>query len=293
MRSKISPFVAFACATGLSLSIFVGPALADARTVTGDVSAISVAAIDPSRAVSLSLQMTHPNPYNDQEPGQLPQGPMGGHIITVSRVSGVDLTTVAGWETAKKLTVAQAREKGLAEAARAQTDDSGRVSFFGLTPGLYLVEETVPSNPDVEYVATRPFLVTLPIGDGQNGVWDYDVELLAKTDKVPPGETTPPETLPETPTMPPFTPPDTPKESTPPEEPGPGPSDPPVVPTTSTSSVTPAPPVSGIPGEPGEPQGPLARALASTGASVVGLVLVAGGLVALGAVLSRRRKEDS
>lgn len=178
--------------------------VADARTVIGVVDSQAVSAIDPARSIDLTLIKTPPNPYDDVPVGDIPGGVIEGVTFTVRKVNDVDLTTETGWARARGMSVAEARQRGFSEEHTAVTDAEGKAYFTGLSVGLYLVTETPPANPNVNYERSAEFLITLPTGGDDGEHWNYDVTVYTK-DKVKP--TKPPKpTDPPTPTPTPTTP---------------------------------------------------------------------------------------
>ena len=170
--------------TAGSFALGAGPAAApaDARTVIGVVTEQDISRIDPDRTVDLTIRKARPNPY-DQPPlssDGKPLAPLGGSVFTVARVSGVDLTTQAGWDAARGMTLAQARDRGLEPGVMATTDTEGNAYFTGLPIGLYYVTETPPDTPGQRYPVAAPFLITLPVGYIDGKSWAYTVEIEAK-----------------------------------------------------------------------------------------------------------------
>ena len=84
-----------------------------------------------------------------------------------------------------------------AVAAQQNVDEEGYADFTKLPQGLYLVMQTEASHG---YEAIKPFLVSIPLPDGDS--WIYDVDATPKV-----GATIPdtPETPPDTPETPPDT----------------------------------------------------------------------------------------
>lgn len=76
-------------------------------------------------------------------------------------------------------------ENGISPLASGLTDNSGRVSFSGLSRGLYLV-----IGRDAEYAGSTyyslPFLVALPSWDESAAEWIYDVEAKPKPGVITP-----------------------------------------------------------------------------------------------------------
>ena len=122
-------------------------------------------------------------------------------------------------------------------AQRVWINNEGRATFSNLQPGLYLFYQTVPADG---FEVIPPFLVTLPMFDGER--WLYDVDVSPKAPIVPTEPTNPTvPTLPTLPTVPtvPVVPPGT---TTP------------TMPTNPTSPTNPTTPTT--PGETTEPTTP-------------------------------------
>lgn len=259
---------AIALATALTLGA-TPVAMADLRTVTGNVDVQAISQIDPARSIDLTLIKTPPNPYDDVPVGDIPGSVIEGVTFTVRKVNNVDLTTDAGWALARGMSVAEAKRRGFSEEHSAVTDAEGKAYFTELSVGLYLVTETPPANPGVNYERSAEFLITLPTGGDDGEHWNYDVTVYTK-DKVKP-------TKPPKPTDPPIIP-----VPIPVPVPGGGSSVDPG-PTPTPTPTTPAAPVpdKGTTPPPG---------LAMTGANVAGLGALALALIAGGALLIRRRR---
>ena len=105
-------------------------------------------------------------------------------------------------------------------AERVWINNDGRATFFNLQPGLYLFYQTVPA---AGFDVIPPFLVTLPMFDGEKWIYDVDVSPKAPIEPTKPTTPTVP-TLPTVPTVPVIPPetttvPDTPSEPTKPTTP--------------------------------------------------------------------------
>ena len=121
-----------------------------------------------------------------------------------------------------------------AVAAQQNVDEEGCADFTKLPQGLYLVMQTEASHG---YEAIKPFLVSIPLPDGDS--WIYDVDATPKV-----GATIPdtPETPPDTPETPPDTP-DTPVSPDSPDNPvSPDSPDNPVSPDNPDNPVSPSNP---------------------------------------------------
>lgn len=254
--------------------------LADAKVVIGVVSEQAIADIDGTRLATLTLQKAPHNPFDDPTEGQTPPSSLAGSVFTARLVNGVDLTTQAGWDTARSLDVAGARERGFGREFQATTDQDGIAKLEGLPVGLYLVEETPPDAEN--FPESAPFLITIPTGSTDGTTWVYDVKLTVKDQPT----TTPPDTpvVPPTPVVPVI--------PVIPGEPGPTP--------TPRSSVPVTPPVTApVPGAPVSPPATQweklrEKYLPNTGADVLmvmaaGLAIAAAGLFL---VLRNRRSRE-
>ena len=290
MKATSATFVSWLaalCACAL-LMIGVAAPLATARTVTGNIDGLPISAIDGNRNSTVSFKLPAPNPFDDVPPGQLPPGPLAGTKFTVKWVADIDLTTQAGWDQAVALDPAEVAAKGTFDIERsAITGSDGTATISNLPVGVYLVTATRPEDSNHAYPEIEPFLLTLPVGSSSG--WGYAPIIEAKAS----GGTPP------TPNPTPVYPwdPDDPNN---PEDP-PGRNVPGVTPNPSTTQTPPP-----VRNNPTPPDGKntdgsvstsrLPGALASTGASVIGLALAAAGLFALGGfalwVSRTERKSD-
>lgn len=145
--------------------------------------AAPVGAIDPDATASLHIhKLEQPDdfgsPADGLEADTTGQKPLPGVEFTVQRVSGIDLTTNAGWREAADLTPEQAAARAETPGRTGTTDASGDADFTGLPLGLYLVTET--SYP-AGVTPAKPFLVTLPITHPtERDTWLYDVHVYPK-----------------------------------------------------------------------------------------------------------------
>lgn len=310
-RRVVNAAVAGAIAIGVGAApLLAAPhAVADERPVVGACRQVTSPALmqDDGEPVSLTVRKTAGNPYDDSN-GK-PPGSIEGIAFDLYIVKGLDLSTTQGLAAAQKLTVDQARDKGVVQLGSRVTRADGTVTFGGLRPGMYLVEETAPDN-EHNYRTSAPFLVLLPTVDANcrtvNDATTVVVKGRGGSDEGDPPPTTTP-TRPSTPGTP-GTETSTPSTGTPgtstvrtttPGTPGSGTT---VTETDSTrvpstgSTVTTTQRFGGSGSEgPGDSStrnvfrdGPLA----STGANViwaliVGLVLIIGGVL-----LVRRSREE-
>ena len=278
-RSRKIMAVTFACAFGMaSPAIGLLPsATAERPVITGT----SGEALPPASEINvqsarLTVIVRGGNPYDDVKPGELPPGGVQGYEFTAKRVN-LDTSTQAGLNAAVNLTIAEAKKHGFTDTFTATSNAEGHAEFGELPAGVYLVTAAKPSDPTKTWVDHEDVLIILPTV--AYGEWNHDVEIYAK------------------PTSPdkPITPPDipypgpTPTPNTPPSDP---PHNPPAPNTPQTPGTPPETPTQ--PGQPGQPGQSEERGgfLASTGASVIGLVAVALGLIGIGAVLMKRKRSQ-
>ncbi|MGV9195848.1 SpaH/EbpB family LPXTG-anchored major pilin [Arcanobacterium canis] len=101
--------------------------------------------------------------------------PVAGVKFTVARVKGVDLTTTAGWEAAKKVdpTKVETENPQVSEP----TNEQGDTTVNNLSVGLYLVTET--EAPAFVTTKAAPFLVTIPFPN-KDKTWLYNVHVYPK-----------------------------------------------------------------------------------------------------------------
>ena len=83
-----------------------------------------------------------------------------------------------GWRALALTMAAYAAADSISSDAAVKTDSSGKASFTGLKPGLYLITGGNYKSGNYTYTPT-PFLVCLPNYDENNG-WDYDVNAVVK-----------------------------------------------------------------------------------------------------------------
>lgn len=186
-----------------------------------------------------------------------------GTVFTLEKIAGIDLTKQAGWDAVKEMDVDKASAARKDGQWNATSDTAGKAYFAHLPTGAYLVSATIPN--DGTHMAPAPFVLTLPTG-GTDG-WNCQPVINAKFKPVPPT------TTPTKPEYPPFTEPESPPSTTP------------------TDSVL------GLRREFQKPKREdlvlgIRKSLASTGAAVIGVVMVAVALMTLGIVLVRRKKNS-
>lgn len=133
------------------------------------------------------------NPISDgQQLATPPADPLAGAQFTATLVSGVDLSTSAGWTQAAQLTPAQAAQRPNTVSFTSSLSNASGVATFspdaaqypnGLPIGLYLITETV--TPPTATNPAAPFLLTLPLPTGSQATananqWIYDVHVYPK-----------------------------------------------------------------------------------------------------------------
>lgn len=303
-RRVLNAAVAGAVAFGVGAApMLAAPyAVADERPIVGACRQVTSPALlqDDGEPVSLTVQKTAGNPYDDSN-GK-PLGSIQGIEFDLYMVEGLDLSTTQGLAAAQKLTVDQARGKGVVLVGRRVTRADGTVMFGGLTPGMYLVEETAPDN-EHNYRTSAPFLVLLPTVDANCKTVNDETTVVVKgrggSDEGNPPTTT--STRPSTPgtetqTTEPGTPGTSTARTTTPLTPPTGTTvtetdSSRVPPTGSTVTTTQRFGGSGSDG-PGNSNtrnvfrdGPLA----STGANVLWLLIAAAALISGGVLLTRNR----
>lgn len=206
---RTSKFVAALGAASVLACGFFGPA-ADAKVISGNDRDIPAASVDTTQPISLVVKKAATNPYDDVPAGEKPPA-IAGATFKLSLVKGVDVTTDEGRAAAKKLSLDDAKAKGLTPIATAQTSEKGAAGFDNLKPGLYLLEEDTPDDGH-EYHVSSPQLIILPLGDVRGTQFKYENVVVTKWDGSDGGE---------------------PPTSTPTPSPTPSPS-----PSTSTSTTT-------------------------------------------------------
>ena len=251
------------------------PAVAEAKVISGYAGA-SVH-VDPTtigdEPNSLTITLPKGNPFDEIPPGELPPGSLSGYTFTLKRVAGIDIRTRGGYDSALRLTVDEARDRGFTDPALSRvSDEQGKVRFDGLPAGIYLIEVEQPAREGEKHEDIRPMLIILP-ATNEDG-----------SDVPPPTDIPDPRPTP-TPTT----------TSTPTDTPAPRP--------TSTPTSTPDRPFDSITGAPGNTTSPVPgpstdqpgkstfRELAQTGASVLGIVAAGALLLLLGGYVMRRNNK--
>ena len=188
---------------------------------------------------------------------------------------------------------------GASAAAQQDVSEEGEVTFENLSLGLYLVVQTEASHG---YAAINPFLVSVPLKDGTN--WIYDVDATPKVGAVTPEEPDTPDTpdipdkpdTPDTPDKPdvpdvpdnPDTPvnPDNPDNPVSPEHP-----DNPVSPENPDNPVSPENPDNPV--SPGRPDNPVLPQTGQLNWPIPVLACSGVLLFAAGWVLNKKGKKEN
>lgn len=286
---KFSRAAAVLCLGGI-LAVST-PVAADAKVISGYAGA-SVH-VDPTaigdEPNSLTITLPKGNPFDELPPGELPPGSLSGYTFTLKRVAGIDIRTRGGYDSALRLTVDEARDRGFTDSALSRvSDEQGKVRFDGLPAGVYLIEVEPPAREGEKHEDIRPMIIILP-ATTEDGSWLHELSVKAKTEDDG-GDVPPPTDIPDPrPTPTPTT------TSTPTDTPVPRP-------TTTSTSTQDRPRIS-ITGTPGSTTSPVAgpstdqpgkstpRQLAQTGASVLGIVAVGALLLLLGGYVMRRNNK--
>lgn len=298
--------VTLALAGAIAVGAAAAPAVADTRPVVGACREITDASLmrDTGEPLRLTVRKTQANPYDE---GSLPLGSIKGIEFKLFQVQGLSLTTPSGLSTAQKMTLNDARDRGLTQVASGRTGSDGTITFAGLKPALYVVEEIAPDDDTRDYRTSDPFLILLPTFDADCETTHSDTVTVVKSRVKTPTTvttvtTTPPNVPPPTWPSWPSWPPETSTVTT----------TPPTMPVTTTVETTP-PPVTttapggpGTPGDPGTPGGPGTPGdpgkpprsnrpdgpLAYTGANVLWVLVVALALITGGVLLVRRSRDN-
>lgn len=149
-------------------------------------------------------QVGTPVTGDPEGPGSTLPNPISGATFSAYPITGIDLTTAAGWEKVNAAVVtnvggvcdvsgtgvAAGIAKGAAVPGGPYTTDANGITVIdglndgGLAVGAYLVCETgVPANVQT---AAQPFIVTVPFPDNQTNApsnsngWLYDVHVYPK-----------------------------------------------------------------------------------------------------------------
>lgn len=150
---------------------------------TAGPAAANPALINPSANTTLTIEKHTGAPTSLPNNGtqQTVTSPaLAGVTFSVAQVTGVDLTTNAGWAAAKTYYAADpfTAPANLGTAVTGTTDANGNVSFNSLPVGLYYVTET---SAPAGYTKSAPFYVTLPTTNPTDtSSWLYDVYVYPK-----------------------------------------------------------------------------------------------------------------
>lgn len=328
LRMRLAALVA---GFALTLSLGAAPALASSEedkihAITGDTATLNVNEINPNYPGALEVRLTRKNPYDDLSKPGITDGSTDNYTVTISKVKGVNTTGNVSYADLAKMTVTQARNKGLESPRTGTTSNNGVVKFTNLPLGMYLIESTPPNTPNTNYLKFSPSLVTLPYGEtNTQGTtqWGYGLALVPKpivNTPTPGGNTGGGSILPSSTPTPS-------KSATPSQSPTPS--------TTPPPTEKPLPPLPkgvdpnrvtdpyDIPGwiydpdkntyipNPDDPRvagvweewgltppnqslpARVADALAKTGVQVAGAVTLSAGLIVVGLVLMRRRSSSN
>ena len=276
MTSTTSKIIAAMVVAAL-ISLGIPMTMGSAQTVIGVVDSQAIADIDTNRTVDLTIIKTPGNPYDD---GTAPT--ITGVSFTIKRVQGIDLTTEAGWATAREISVPEAQQRGYTHEFTARTNAQGEASFTGLPIGLYLVSETPVPVAGRDTPVIVDFLITLPTGDSDGQSWNYNVFVKAKSEEVASFTPTPTPSS-TTPTTPTTTPRETVASHTPPPRTSVG-----TTPRPTEQVAAHLPPGGGSAAS----YTPGRQGLASTGADIAGLLVIALMLIGGGVFLVMRSRKE-
>ncbi|GAB3073171.1 hypothetical protein [Corynebacterium aquatimens] len=178
MRRLRPLIVTAAVSLTVTMSVPMPASLADDHVISGNDSSLAPSSIDPTRTISLTVRKEAGNPYDQATPP-----PVSDIEFTLSRVNGIDVTAVDGRNSAKNMTLADARMSGLTFIASQRTDAAGSTTFASLTPGLYLLEETPSTSATL---VSQPKLILLPLPTVSGTAFAYDNIVVAKVDTTMP-----------------------------------------------------------------------------------------------------------
>lgn len=172
------------------------------QVIVGNVQGVDRADIDASRVGSLTVVKVAENSNHASFD-------VAGSEFLLRRVVGVDVRD----ESALRLTVEDAKNRGFDIEFSAITDGEGVARFKGVPVGLYMLSERVPEVGDFQQ--SSDVLIVLPLGDVYGTSWEYDGVKVVKGDveEVPP--TVPPSVSTVVTTVPPA---DTPSSDVVPED---------------------------------------------------------------------------
>ncbi|NLT29897.1 MAG: SpaH/EbpB family LPXTG-anchored major pilin [Propionibacterium sp.] len=135
--------------------------------------------VDPNKTGTLTVQKYE----EDTDP--VMSNPLEGVEFTVCEVlldgESVDLTTDAAWEAFAEWTPdklpADAEVSTDCESTRTNVD--GGAVFEDMSVGVYLVTET-DSGDNLIATPADPFLVAIPMPEGEDGNWSFNYDVVAK-----------------------------------------------------------------------------------------------------------------
>ncbi|CAB0581976.1 LPXTG cell wall anchor domain-containing protein [Corynebacterium diphtheriae] len=249
------------------------PVVADAKVISGYAGA-SVR-VDPTtigdEPNSLTITLPKGNPFDELRPGELPPSSLSGYTFTLKRVADIDIRTRDGYDSALRLTVDEARDRGFTDPTLSRvSDEQGKVRFGGLPAGVYLTEVKPPARAGEKHENICPMLIILP-ATNEDGSWLHELSVKAKAEDGG-GDVPPPTDIPD----PRPTPTPTPTR------------DRPITSTSNTPGITTSPVPNPSTDKPGNPS---SGRLAKTGASVLGIVAVGALLLLLGGYVMRRNNK--
>ena len=96
------------------------------------------------------------------------------------------IQTVGEWNVLRSTMETFILANGIAADFNAVTDLEGKASFNALKPGLYLSIAECIMKDETTYVFDSAF-ITLP-GLSANGLWQYQVDVISKSEMIPPSE---------------------------------------------------------------------------------------------------------
>lgn len=188
----LGPTAVAACllTTGLALA----PTTCTASAAAATFQAVNPGTIDPNATGTLTIHAVLGTPLDqtaypaDGRELTLPAGvtPLPGAVYTVTRVTGVDLTTAAGWSLAGTYfdNVEAVRSHLGSVLTSAPTNSAGVTTISGLPVGLYLVHEASGADHD-GMTSVRDFLVTVPTANPVAGPeWLYTVHVYPKRERI-------------------------------------------------------------------------------------------------------------
>ena len=108
---------------------------------------------------------------------------LDGAKFTVQRLTGVDLTTQAGWQKLVGFNgnVDAAKADGTDAAVEKTTGADGKAKFDSLPLGAYIVTET---ETPAGYIGSKPFIITVPMTHPtEKNEWNYNLHVYPKNSK--------------------------------------------------------------------------------------------------------------